>query len=183
MFTAKLHLIAFVTMLIMASIPTNSSAQDDVENPISPCDRAEARQFDFWIGEWNLTWGDTGRGTNIITSEMSRCVIEENFTTHDSKPFIGHSVSVYNHKIGKWQQTWVDNSGNYMDFLGEFKDGKMILSRQAERQGKKILQRMVFSNIQKDNLDWSWESSEDNGKTWKPLWEIRYQRKGTAKTE
>jgi len=162
----------------MALIPTNSSAQDDVENPISPCDRAEARQFDFWIGEWNLTWDDTGRGTNIITSEMSRCVIEENFITHDSKPFIGHSVSVYNHKISKWQQTWVDNSGNYMEFLGEFQDGKMTLSRETvNKDGKLIKQRMIFYDIASKSLNWDWQSSEDQGHTWKTLWSIKYTRK------
>ena len=34
---------------------------------------------------------------------------------------------------GKWKQTWVDNEGGYLDFVGESKDGQMILSREATR--------------------------------------------------
>jgi hypothetical protein len=49
----------------------------------------------------------------------------------------------------------------------EFKDGQMILWREATRpDGSKGLQRMVFKNITPDHFDWSWEGSKDGGKTW-----------------
>lgn len=154
------------------------SAQESGDTPVSPCDRAEARQFDFWIGEWDLSWGDSGKGTNIITAELGNCVIEENFTTLGEKPFIGNSVSVYNPRLGKWQQTWVDNNGSYLDFLGEWSDGKMTLSRETvNKEGKLIRQRMVFHDITKKSLIWDWESSEDSGHTWKTLWTIKYKRR------
>ena len=36
---------------------------------------------------------------------------------------------------------------------------------------------MVFKNIAKQSLDWSWERSLDEGKTWQVVWPIHYQRK------
>jgi hypothetical protein len=27
----------------------------------------ENGQFDFWIGEWALTWAENGRGRNVVT--------------------------------------------------------------------------------------------------------------------
>ena len=39
-------------------------------------------------------------------------------------PLRGLSVSLFNARSGKWQQTWVDNEGAYLDFVGEFKDGR-----------------------------------------------------------
>jgi hypothetical protein len=36
---------------------------------------------------------------------------------------------------------------------------------------------MIFSNIQKDSLEWNWESSLDDGKTWKTNWKIFYKRR------
>jgi hypothetical protein len=143
----------------------------------SPCSSAEALQFDFWIGEWELTYNDTVHATNVIHKQMGNCVIEENFED-PSNTYSGKSWSVYSPQLKKWQQTWVDNSGAYLDFTGEFKNDKMQLNREfINPKGKKIMQRMIFYNISKDQLDWNWESSNDNGITWVVNWKIHYQRK------
>ena len=52
----------------------------------------------------------------------------------------------------------------------------MVLSRRAERKGKRFMLRMVFSNITHDAFDWSWDRSDDDGKTWKAMWVIHYAR-------
>jgi hypothetical protein len=131
----------------------------------SPRMQAEAQQFDFWLGDWDLTWGEDGRGTNRITSILDGCVIQEEFDGTPSISLKGMSISTYNSAFGKWQQTWVDNSGGYLDFVGGFADGKMTLSREATIDGKPVRQRMVFYNIQPDELDWNWERSDDGGQT------------------
>ena len=79
----------------------------------------------------------------------------------------------------KWKQTWVDNEGSYLDFSGEWKDGQMILSRETNRNGKAVFQRMVFKHITPTEFDWSWESSSDGGKTWQVNWPIHYKRKSS----
>jgi hypothetical protein len=62
--------------------------------------------------------------------------------------------------------------------VGEFKDGQMILARDAVRvDGTKVIQRMVFKNISHNEFDWSWEASKDGGKTWEVQWPIHYKRK------
>jgi hypothetical protein len=137
----------------------------------------ELRQFDFWLGEWALTWGEAGQGTNRITAVLDNRVIQEQFDGTPAIPLQGLSVSTYNTTLEKWQQTWVDNSGSYLDFVGEFADGKMILSREAMLQGKPIKQRMVWYNIAEQTLDWNWERSDDGGETWQIVWQIHYQRK------
>lgn len=142
-----------------------------------PCSSPEAAQFDFWVGEWNLTWGDSGRGTNSIKKIMDGCVIEENFDGTPSIQLKGMSVSTFSKHLGKWQQTWLDNSGSYLDFIGGFQDGKMILSRELVIDGKELMQRMVWYNILENEFDWNWERSEDKGQTWKVLWKIHYKRK------
>lgn len=134
---------------------------------------AEARQLDFWIGEWDLTW-EGGSGTNTITAILDRVVIQEDFVGGD---FRGRSVSVYNKNTQKWQQTWVDNSGAYLDFVGGMEDGEMRFSRTAKKDGVEFLQRMRWYHVEKDRLDWNWERSDDGGKSWKVLWQIHYERK------
>ena len=93
-------------------------------------------------------------------------------------PLRGISLSTFDARSGKWKQTWVDNQGAYLDFTGEFRDGLMILARSfSKSDGTAVHQRMVWKNISPDQYDWSWESSNDGGKTWTVVWPIHYQRK------
>ena len=108
---------------------------------------------------------------------MDGCVVQENFS-NEATNYRGTSLSIFDTTVGKWKQTWVDNGGAYLDFVGEFKDGQMILQREAVgKNGVKSLQRMVWKNITANEFDWSWEASQDNGKTWQVKWPIRYKRK------
>jgi hypothetical protein len=134
-------------------------------------------QFDFWVGEWDLSWNDTAKGTNVIRKEMNGYVIQENFND-PAGGFLGKSWSVYDTAAHLWRQTWVDNQGGYITLTGIFDAGKMILTTQpVEKNGKKILSRMVFFNIAADSFDWWWEHSTDAGTNWKTAWKIHYLRK------
>ena len=157
-------------------------AQDAPAQPPNPCSTAQQKQFEFWVGEWDLTWpgekpGEIGHGTNSIKRIMDGCVVQENFSGGDSMHLRGTSVSVFDANSRRWKQTWVDNEGGYLDFVGEFKDGQMILQREALRNGAKILQRMVWKNVSANEMDWSWEASRDGGKTWQANWPIHYKRR------
>lgn len=143
----------------------------------SSCDTVEAHEFDFWLGEWDVSWGDDGRGTNTVTRILDGCVVLEEFDGAPSEAFRGMSVSVYNPQQQVWQQTWVDNAGNYLDFVGGLLDGRMVLSRETVVEDRPIQQRMVWYNISDDELDWNWERSDDGGKTWEVLWHIHYRRR------
>ena len=172
-----MHATVLTTFLLLSVAFGQQSA------PANPCAIPEQKQFNFWVGEWDLTWpgdkqGEVAHGTNRIHRTMDGCVIEENFDGGESMPLRGMSVSTFDLRAGKWKQTWVDNQGAYLDFVGEFQQGQMILSCIARKpDGTRVLQRMVFKNITQDEFDWSWESSTDGGKTWKVLWPIHYKRK------
>ena len=141
----------------------------------------ETHQFDFWLGEWDVWWrepdSDVTGGTNRIERSFDGHVIVEHFDGQPGTPLQGMSVSVFDIRTGKWYQTWVDNAGGYLDFSGAFSDGKMILSREAEIDGKPIKQRMVWFDIQPDSLHWNWERSGDGGATWAVVWAITYKRR------
>lgn len=131
--------------------------------------------FDFWLGEWDCTWGEDGKATNHVVRIMDGKVIQENFSAPDLQ---GMSVSVYDPERRLWCQTWVDNNGSYLDFTGNFESGKMILVRNAIVRGEACQQRMVWYNITANEFDWNWERSDDGGNTWRVLWQIKYQRQG-----
>lgn len=141
------------------------------------CSGPECKQFDFWVGDWTLSFNDTGRATNTITRELDGCVVHEHFK--DIKTgYTGESWSVYNKRTGKWNQTWVDNQGGYIALTGEYRNDSMILNTEPYMQNNAIAQnRMVYHNITRTTLEWNWQSTADGGKTWKDNWHIRYRRK------
>src|SRR5512147_2031180 len=98
-------------------------------------------QFDFWLGDWDATWGEDGKGTNCVERILDGKIVQENFTAPD---FQGMSASCYDPERKLWCQTWVDNNGTYLDFTGKFEEGKMILSRDATVKGEACKQRMIW---------------------------------------
>lgn len=146
--------------------------------PIHPLINPDAQQFDFWLGEWNLTWGDNVKGKNSIRKILNGSVIEENFDGLPAIPLVGKSLSVFSAHYARWHQTWVDNQGSYLDFIGEWyaDENRMILERDDYQGGRYVKQRMVWYNIEADSLDWNWERSEDGGITWSVQWQIHYER-------
>jgi hypothetical protein len=139
------------------------------------------QQFDFWLGDWDVTWGNNERGVNRIRKILDGRVIQENFDGNPAISFRGMSLSVYSQRLEKWLQTWVDSEGNYWHFTGQFDDGRMTLVTKDVVKGKPISLRMIFYNISANELDWNWESSADGGQTWELKWHIHYTRQqGTA---
>jgi hypothetical protein len=149
--------------------------------PESP-ETAPKSLFDFWVGEWSLTWqdaqGQTQKGYNRIVKILDEQVIQENFETISTPVFKGMSLSVYNPRTEQWHQAWTDNQGGYYNFIGQFEgDKRMFVTKTTNQQGKEIIQRMVFRNITPNAFVWDWESSNDGGQTWQLNWQIHYQRK------
>jgi hypothetical protein len=173
----------FFSLILLLSASTLYSQQSSPQPPPNPCAAPQQKQLDFWLGDWDASWpgangAPAGHGTNNITRVLDGCIVQENFSGQGAPPFHGMSVSVFDLKAAKWKQTWVDNQGAYLDFTGEFKDGQMILQREATKpDGSKVSQRMVYKNITPREFDWSWERSLDGGKTWQVLWPIHYRKK------
>ncbi len=141
------------------------------------------KHFDFWVGEWNVSWdegdGKIGNGTNSITKILDGMAIQEDFRIEDgqSKGFVGTSISILtNQRV--WKQTWMDNTGTYYDFTGDVEKGRPVFkTERVVRGASEIIQKMVFNNISKDGFIWDWLGTRDGGKTWNLLWQISYKRK------
>lgn len=137
----------------------------------------DSSSYDFWVGEWNLTWSDANgtvsQGKNRIGKILDGKVIQENF--EDETGFKGTSISVFNPAQKMWHQAWADNQGGYFDLDGEISgDKKIFKTKLREVNGKKIIQRMVFYDITPQSFTWDWEKTEDGGKTWTLQWRIHY---------
>jgi hypothetical protein len=156
--------------------------------PPKPCAGPEHRQFDFWVGEWDLKvrarsapdkdeWGEA-TATQKIESILGGCSIAEHFAADGpGVPWAGKSYSSWQPGLKKWRQTWVDDQGSYIALTGGIEDGVMTLYGEPRtRDGKTVLMRMVFLDVKKDSLRWEWQRQAD-GKTWQPMMIIEYRRR------
>lgn len=148
----------------------------DEQSGERPCQETECRQFDFWLGDWDASWGEGEEGANRVEAVLGGCVILEQFDGRPGTPLRGMSVSSYDADENRWRQTWVDNQGGYLDFEGAWQGDRMILLREATTDDGPMLQRMVWYDIQVDTLEWNWERSTDGGEHWTVLWNIHYRR-------
>ncbi|HMV47293.1 MAG TPA: FG-GAP-like repeat-containing protein [Blastocatellia bacterium] len=145
--------------------------------PAAPCaDQPQYKQFDFWVGEWDVTVQDRKVADSSIQRTVGSCVIYENY--EQAGGFQGKSFNFYDANLGKWRQTWVDATGTAADFSGEYKDGAMRYEGESHRaNGTKLKQRMTVYNLGPNRVRQYGERSTDEGKTWAVTYDFLYIRK------
>ena len=145
-----------------------------------PCASSpENRQFDFWVGTWNVvtTEGAVPAGKSRIEPILGDCVIEENWQS-DGNPYAGKSYNTYNAALKRWEQYWVDNSGGTIFFYGGLKDGVMdYWTDQIPQPGGPPLKRhLQFFRQGPDRVRQLSQGSTDGGKTWTTEYDFTYWR-------
>jgi hypothetical protein len=173
------RIVRVCTALILGAIAMSSSAPTTPQTPTPPplaCTAPEHRQFDFWLGEWNV-YGPQGKlaGTNSIRREIGGCVLHERYDT--GRGYSGESFNVYDEPRKVWHQTWVDSGGLLLLLEGGFRDGKMILEGQTTGADQKVMKhRITWSANQDGTVRQLWESTGPNGE-WTVAFDGKYTRK------
>ena len=161
--------------LLPAALPAQSPA-----GPATRCSRPEHRQFDFWVGEWEVTRPDgKTAGTNRIRLVHGGCVLQEDWSGAGGSS--GTSLNIFDAATRRWHQTWVGNDGLLLQLDGGMKDGSMELSGSTVgANGSRTLHRIRWTPLggQPARLRQLWESSSDGGRTWSVTFDGAYTRKG-----
>ena len=155
----------------------------------------EARQFDFWIGEWkvnnrfkqdNNSWKDQGGAEVKIYSVLDGKAVMEfwNGTGRDFKETKGFSLRYYDPEIEKWRLAlnWPQpNYGGIFFLEGEFRHYRgEFFSERNTPDGEQIINRYTFCDITDSTLRWNDGVSLDSGKTWETNWIMEFSRTGSA---
>ena len=137
-FSGRLTALVFVLVAeaATAQTPAAPSAPAPPAPPATPptlpppaCTAPEHRQFDFWVGRWNVfPTGVDNRlvGHSLIERLYDGCVIRENWSPHGGSG--GSSLNSYFPAEGRWRQVWADSSNGWGVFEGRFENGAMVLS-------------------------------------------------------
>ena len=145
--------------VLMVMYTLGMTAQTDFNSQKCSCCTKVYAQFDFWIGNWNVTKPDGSlAGRNTIDKIQDECVLRENWTSV-TPGYTGVSHSFYNNKTKQWEQVWVDNQGGSLHLKGRRKGNQMILKTDtAKNKNGEIFYHKV-----------TWTKNEDG--TVRQLWE------------
>lgn len=148
------------------------------QNKKSPCETEKHQQFSFWVGEWNVTNKDGSKklGDSKITSILNKCVIFEDWTGAGGT-YRGNSLNYYDRKTDKWNQKWIDNSGNPIEFSGYYKDNNLYYTGESTDQtGKPVFYKLTFTKLSDKLVRQHWEQSGDK-QAWKTIFDGYYRKK------
>jgi hypothetical protein len=135
------------------------------------------RQFDFWLGEWEVHDADGGfAGRNRIEPLFGGRAIAEHWEGASGLRGVSHSV--YVERRGQWHQTWVDSSGALLLLDGGLRDDAMVLEGTTPADGGGELRHRISWAVTEnpDRVRQHWEVSRDAGATWETAFDGRYAR-------
>ena len=135
-----------------------------------PCSSPQFRQFDFWIGEWEVEANGKRAGSNKITSIYGGCVLEERW--QGASGVSGASFNTFDSETGLWHQAWVDSTGGRLALSGKFEKGRMQLAGKRHDGG---IDRVTWTPNGDGTVRQVWESSKD-GRKWDIVFDGLYRR-------
>lgn len=173
----SLIIVVAITAGLSAVAPQNAETQ---QPPTQPCHSPEHRQFDFWLGEWDVARPDgTPAGTNQITSILGGCALHESWRSARG-PNEGESFTIFAN--GGWHQTWVDNGGSLLRLDGGLKGGRIVLSQEAARpDGSRRIDEVSWEKLPTGQVKQHWRTSTDSGRTWADAFVGIYTKKAASR--
>lgn len=163
---------AFITLVQRATVAAFPCMAD-----------AHKREFDFWVGEWDVYVTGTGTlaGHSLIQKASGECMILENWTSMGPVPFNGKSMNYVNPQTNKWEQLWIGSGGGGAPtrfYDGAYKDSVMQFAFEVTNaQGKQAVGKFRFFHQGPDQVRQLSETSADGGKTWTINYDFTYKRK------
>ena len=177
-FRTECGLGGWLTPLAFALFSASAPAQSLPDPGAKPCQSSEHRQFDFWVGHWDV-FGPAGKkvGENRIELIADGCALLEQWTGNGA--VTGKSLNIYDAVDRRWHQTWVDNSGTLLMLAGQLVDRSMVMSMTGPSPTDPkatVLQRITWTPASDGSVRQLWELSSDAGTSWTVLFDGRYVR-------
>lgn len=158
--------------------PAFKVVAERVDRTIHPClYSAEAKQFDFFVGEWTA-FNSQGRavGTSYIQRIANGCGVLENW--RDGFGNEGKSINFYDAGDQKWHQYWMGSNGVPARYAGVYRDAAIRYEGETKVvNGVKTLARLTFFRVDENTVRQLAENSTDDGKTWTATYDFKYVRK------
>lgn len=173
-----------VTILALLMAPSMAFAQHGAGGAPAPTAPPESRQFDFLIGQWELTVKVPAQGLAQKIHGVPKLAgawkawrsfdgfgLEDELSITDAagNPMaLSHNMRIFDRAIHQWIISGLDvYRTKFQSATAEWKDGTMSQSsRGTDQDGKAFLTRTRFYDITPTSFRYQHDRSYDDGKTW-----------------
>ena len=170
------RLLPILVLWLAGAVFDDARAQGAAPPPA--CEAPEHRQFDFWLGDWDVFGGpglDRMVGHNTITRVATGCALHEHWVNAGGRD--GHSLNVYERDARRWTQFWVGSDGGVLRLQGGLRaDGAMAMEGTLPTAGGTQRQRIVWTPRADGSVEQRWDTSDDDGRTWQNAFVGIYRR-------
>ncbi len=138
------------------------------------CQAPEFRQFDFWIGDWDVSSpaNPGGVSRNVIARINDGCALREEYATPTG--YEGTSLNFYDAARKVWHQTWIDNQGGALYLEGGLQGSSMVLATTVDPRN---VQRITWTPLDDGRVRQHWEATADGGQSWATVFDGYYSRR------
>lgn len=174
---SRLPLVRLPLGLLLAMGAHAASAEAPPAAKPPPCDTAQHRAFDFWIGEWDVYAGDKLAGHNSITAIEGGCGLAEQW--RGARGGTGVSYNALDIADGHWHQLWVSNQGYALRLSGGPRDGAMVMegAMPNPKSGAVERQRVTWTPDPDGSVRQHWETLDAASGTWATAFDGIYRRR------
>jgi hypothetical protein len=150
-----------------------------------------SRDFDFFIGKWNVRHrrlrerlkGSTSweEFDGVSTAQLILDGIgnfDEITLERETGRVVGCTLRLFNSKTQEWSIHWSSSLTGTLDvpMIGAFKDGRGVFYAQETHEGKHVFSRFIWSEMTEKSCKWEQALSEDGGRTWETNWTMHFTR-------
>ena len=196
------HTLASGLAVIVALVGCRQTPRGVEEPPAerpAGCPSAGARQFDFWLGSWQVRQeilGADGKmhpfeAESTVSLAAGGCALVEHWRGEVQFPWEGmeapamqHGLSVraYDPATKSWRIHWLDSRHPAFGpaFEGRFDGtGRGVFTRTTSGAGGgELVTRIVFERRGRGAVHWELAVSRDAAASWTTLWTMDFRRPG-----
>lgn len=166
-----------LVLSLLLYLPTLASAQQE---PFNCGDSAPHRQFDFWLGEWQVhDAAGILQGNNRIEPVQKGCALRERWRS--ARGGTGESLNYFSVSSGHWRQVWIDAGSSIIDIHGGMQEGSMTLEGTIEYlRGRKVFPfRGTWTPLDDGRVRQLFQQQDEEGQ-WQTWFEGFYSRSPSA---
>ncbi len=148
--------------------------------PPPACESPEHKQFDFWVGEWDVHRSDTNQmiAKSLIEKLYGGCAVRENWMPLNGIG-AGGSLNSYRPEEKRWRQVYTGYFNGWADYVGGLQDGAMVITgTQIMPNGTRTPVRITYKRGPGGSVLQIGEQSSDGGKTWTLNYHFTYKQAG-----
>jgi hypothetical protein len=163
-----------LAVLFTCALTTNgfgaAGAESCAANPAN-------RELDYWLGNWKIGAQDSsGNARSAVTLSLDKCLVVEDWD--GGRGHRGQNVFGYSADDKNWYGLFADNEGRVHVFTsGKVASGTAVFEGTSRGPtGGSVLNRVKVVRLNPNQVEQTWEKSNDNGATWNVVFRGEYSR-------